>query len=168
MPLSWTTTSTPIGELLLVVGHAGLIRVAFECEDFDAVLRSLREKSGERIEPGNASGADTQLAEYFAGERREFDIVLDWRLTTGFRGDVQRALTDIPYGETESYRDIARRLGNPGAVRAVGSGCATNPLPIVVPCHRVLRSDGSLGGYRSGLDAKRYLLELEVGSPPIS
>lgn len=106
--------------------------------------------------------AQRQIDEYFHGKRREFDMPIDWSLTIGFRGQVQRALTAIDYGQTESYGEVARRLGNPGAVRAVGSACATNPLPIVVPCHRVLRSDGSLGGYRGGTEAKQILLELEA------
>ena len=162
MPFRWSTTSTPIGDLLLVATQDGLARVAFGCEDFDAVLRALQDGSGEHAAQHDAPEAEAQLAEYFAGERRQFDIALEWRLATGFRGTVQRALCGIDYGRTQSYSELARRLGNPKAVRAVGSGCATNPLPIVVPCHRVLRSDGSLGGYRGGLSIKQHLLDLEA------
>ena len=162
MPFRWTTTSTPIGELLLVATHEGLVRVAFECEDFEAVLRPLQERSGESVKQHSSPEVETQLAEYFAGVRRTFDIALDWQLATGFRGQVQRALCGIGYGCTESYTELAHRLGNPKAVRAVGSGCATNPLPIVAPCHRVLRSDGSLGGYRGGLGIKQHLLNVEA------
>ncbi|QPK82930.1 methylated-DNA--[protein]-cysteine S-methyltransferase [Corynebacterium qintianiae] len=162
MTLTWTTTDTPIGELLLAASPNGLVRVAFECEGFDTVRRDVEHSTGERLVQGELAGVQAQLAEYFTGERTVFDLELDWCLSTGFRGRVQRALLGIVYGRTETYSQIAHRLGNPKAVRAVGTGCGTNPLPIVAPCHRVLRSDGSLGGYRGGLDIKRQLLDLEA------
>lgn len=168
MPLSWTTIDSPIGELLLVGSPEGVVRIAFECEDLDDVRRNISDRTGEQLEPGPLGQAEKQLAEYFAGQRREFNLPLDWRLSTGFRAQVQRALTGIAYGETQTYGQLAQRVGSPTAVRAVGSGCATNPLPIVVPCHRVLRSDGSLGGYRGGSEIKQYLLELESGNAPTS
>ncbi len=102
-----------------------------------------------------------QLEEYFAGRRRDFDLPLDDRLSAGFRREVQRRLPTIGYGCTMTYRQVAELVGRPAAVRAVGTACSTNPLPVVVPCHRVLRSDGSLGGYLGGPDAKSTLLALE-------
>ena len=113
---------------------------------------------------GHSLADDTvtqQLSEYFAGQRREFDLPLDLSGVTPFRAEVLRALMRVPYGETTTYAELARAVGNPKAVRAVGSACATNPLPILIPCHRVLRTDGSLGGYRGGEAAKRFLLRLE-------
>ncbi|MEX3504928.1 methylated-DNA--[protein]-cysteine S-methyltransferase [Corynebacterium sp. LK2510] len=163
MALTWTTSSTPVGELLLVTSPRGVARVAFACEGFDEVRQSVAAATGETLVEGESEELETQLAEYFAGERTAFDVALDWRLTQGFRARVQRALIDIPYGETQSYADIALRLDNPKAVRAVGSGCASNPLPILAPCHRVVRSDGSLGNYRGGAAMKKMLLELESG-----
>ena len=105
--------------------------------------------------------ADAQISQYLAGGRREFDLPLDTRLATGFRGQVQRHLADIAYGRTATYGQLAADLDRPGAVRAVGTACATNPLPLVWPCHRVLRSDGGLGGYRGGVEAKQRLLAIE-------
>lgn len=165
MEITWTIAPSPLGELLLAATPGGLVRVAFACEGFEDVLADLVHRAGGPVGTGDLAWARDQLHEYFAGERTRFDLPVDWGLTSGFRGRAQRALTEIPYGSTESYGDLARRLGNPGAVRAVGTACATNPLPVVVPCHRVLRSDGTLGGYRGGLEAKRYLLDLEAGSP---
>ena len=105
--------------------------------------------------------AARQLTEYFDGRRREFDLTPDTVLVSGFRGRVQRGLAEVGYGHTATYREIAATHQSPGAVRAVGSACATNPLPLVWPCHRILRSDGGLGGYRGGLEAKKRLLEME-------
>ena len=105
--------------------------------------------------------AASKVAEYFAGTRRAFDVPLDRRLSSGFRAAVLAHLAEIGYGHTESYAQVAAAAGNARAVRAVGSACATNPLPVVVPCHRVVRSDGSWGGYVGGPDAKRALLTLE-------
>ena len=139
MSLSWTTIDSPVGELLLVASPAGVVRIAFEREDFGGVRRDVEKRTGKKADQGGLGQAEEQLAEYFAGQRREFDLPLDWRLSSGFRAQVQCALTGIAYGETQTYAQLAQRVGNPNAVRAVGSGCATNPLPIVVPCHRVLR-----------------------------
>lgn len=108
-----------------------------------------------------AAHATEQIAEYFAGKRRAFDVPLNLDGVTEFRAEVLRALMEVPYGETTTYGELARAVGRRQAVRAVGSTCATNPLPILIPCHRVLRSDGALGGYRGGAEAKRFLLALE-------
>lgn len=112
--------------------------------------------------PARLDAARRELDEYFAGVRTRFDLSLDWRLTTGFRRDVLAATARIPYGRTGTYRSVATGAGNPKAVRAAGTALATNPIPIVVPCHRVTRSDGATGGYRGGPDRKSALLRLET------
>lgn len=163
LDVAYRTVHTPVGALLLAATGAGLVRVAYEREDFDAVLGTLAERLSPRILRGSArlDDAARQLDEYFAGHRRVFDLRLDHALSAGFRRTVQGWLPDIAYGHTATYGEVAAAVGNPKAVRAVGSACATNPLPVVVPCHRVLRSDGSLGGYVGGPDAKTTLLTLE-------
>lgn len=162
--ISHLIVDTPIGSLLLAATEKGLVRVAFECEGHEAVLDSLAAKFGSRIlrAPESLDAAARELEEYFSGRRTRFDLQLDYSLSSGFRQLVQRELSRIPYGHTRSYKDVAQVVGNPKAVIAVGSACATNPLPVVVPCHRVLRSDGALGGYLGGLDAKTALLSLET------
>lgn len=161
--IAYTTIDSPIGALLLAATDHGLVRVAFDREGHDRVLESLATRISPRIlrAPARLDLAHRQLDEYFGRRRTRFEIMLDRRLSHGFRGDVQRFLPDIAYGNTQTYAEVAVHVGHPGAVRAVGSACATNPLPVVVPCHRVLRSDGGLGGYLGGVDAKTQLLELE-------
>lgn len=163
LDLAYSTVATPVGVLLLVRSEHGLVRVAYDVEDHDRVLQDLSETLSPRVlwAPGQLSEATRQVEEYFGRRRTEFDLPLDFSLSRGFRQDVQRHLVDISYGRTRSYTEVAALVGRPRAVRAVGSACATNPLPVVVPCHRVLRSDGSLGGYIGGLAAKTALLELE-------
>lgn len=160
------TIDSPVGPILLAATDVGLVRVAFALEDHDAVLQSLADKVSPRIlrAPSRLDDVARQVDAYFAGARRRFEVPLDWRLSRGFRRQVLEHLNQIDYGHTESYAEVAVAAGSPRAVRAVGSACATNPLPIVVPCHRVLRSDGSLGGYLGGLDAKRVLLGLEAAA----
>jgi methylated-DNA-[protein]-cysteine S-methyltransferase len=158
---------SPLGTLVLAATERGLVRLGLPAEDEDAVLDELAHRISARllIAPrGALTHAHRQLDEYFAGQRRTFDVRLDWRLTSGFRREVLDATTRIAYGETASYRDVATLAGSPAAVRAAGTALATNPLPIVVPCHRVLRTDGALGGYRGGSRAKAQLLALE-GAP---
>lgn len=154
---------SPVGRLLLAATDRGLVRIAYEREGFDAVLTTLARRVGPRVleAPQPLEAASRQLEEYFTGQRRSFDLPLDLTLSTGFRLAVQRSLPTIDYGTTRSYAQVAEQVGNPAAVRAVGSACATNPLPVVLPCHRVLRSDGSLGGYVGGLPAKSTLLTME-------
>ena len=108
--------------------------------------------------------AARELDEYFARTRRSFDLPLDWRLAAGFRAAVLHHLPEIGYGQTASYAAVAALAGSPKAVRAVGTACAKNPLPVVVPCHRVVRSDGAMGGYLGGPEAKRLLLDLEAAA----
>ena len=161
--VAYRTLDTPVGPLLLAATAQGLVRVAFEREGFDAVLAALATTVSPRVleAPRRLDEAAAELEEYFTGARRRFDLPLDRALSTGFREKVQRVLRQIDYGSTRSYKEIAELVGSPRAVRAVGTACATNPLPIVVPCHRVLRTDGALGGYIGGLDAKTALLTLE-------
>lgn len=161
--VSYRTVDSPVGELLLAATGNGLVRVAFAREDFDLVLSDIAVELSPRIleNPAPLDAAARELDEYFSGIRSAFDLPLDHTLSTGFRLAVQEFLPEITYGTTLSYTEVARAVGNPKAVRAVGSACATNPLPIVVPCHRVLRRDGTLGGYIGGLEAKTALLELE-------
>ena len=167
LDIAYRTVDTPVGRLLLAATERGLVRVAYASEDHDAVLQTLAERISPRIlhTPARLDAAAVELEEYFAGQRRAFDVPLDWRLTGGFRSTVLHHLaTDLGYGQTASYGTVARLAGNPKAIRAVGTACATNPLPVVVPCHRVVRSDGSLGGYLGGLEAKRTLLTLEAAA----
>ncbi|GGM62192.1 methylated-DNA--[protein]-cysteine S-methyltransferase [Dactylosporangium sucinum] len=164
--IAYTTVDSPVGKLLLAATPKGLIRVAYAREDHDRVLENLAEKVSLRIlrAPKRLDDAARELDEYFDRRRKVFDLALDLSLSRGFRQLVQRHLPHIGYGQTRSYREVAELVGNPKAVRAVGTACATNPLPVVVPCHRVLRADGSLGGYVGGPDAKTALLELEVAA----
>ncbi|MGJ6980795.1 methylated-DNA--[protein]-cysteine S-methyltransferase [Aestuariimicrobium soli] len=157
------TVETPVGRLLLAATPIGLVRVAYEREGLDDVVAALAERVSVRVleAPARLDDAARQFEEYFAGRRHRFDLVLDHRLSVGFRDQVQRFLPTIAYGQTMSYKQVAEQVGRPTAVRAVGTACATNPLPVVVPCHRVTRSDGSMGGYVGGLEAKAALLELE-------
>jgi methylated-DNA-[protein]-cysteine S-methyltransferase len=163
LDIAYRTFDSPLGLLLLAATDLGLVRVAYELEDHDQVLETLAAVVSPRIlrAPGRLDEATRQLEAYFAGSRRSFDLPVDLRLSTGFRRQVLDHLRTIGYGHTESYTAVAAAAGRPRAVRAVGSACATNPVPVVVPCHRVLRSDGTLGGYVGGLGAKRTLLELE-------
>lgn len=164
--VAYRTLDTPLGTLLLAATPAGLLRVAFPCEDHELVLLELAQRVSPRVLHAAArlDTAAQELDEYFTRRRRRFDLALDLQLARGFRRDVLDRLREIDYGATASYAQVAAAAGSPRAVRAVGSACATNPLPVVVPCHRVLRSDGALGGYAGGLDAKRSLLELERGT----
>ncbi|MBV9721143.1 MAG: methylated-DNA--[protein]-cysteine S-methyltransferase, partial [Mycobacterium sp.] len=151
--------------LLIAATPAGLVRVAFDCEGHDAVLQNLSDRISSRLlhAPARLDTVARQLDEYFAGYRRTFDIPLDWQLSKGFRRTVLSHLAvDIGYGSTATYGTLAQLSGSPKAVRAVGTTCATNPIPVVVPCHRVIRADGNLGDYRGGPAAKRVLLDVEA------
>jgi methylated-DNA-[protein]-cysteine S-methyltransferase len=164
LDIAFRTVDTPLGSLLLAATEIGLVRVAFATEDHDRVLEQLAERVSPRIlhHPARLDEAARELGEYFVGARHSFDLALDWRLSAGFRADVLRHLPEIEYGTTASYATVASLAGRPRAVRAVGTACATNPLPVVVPCHRVVRSDGALGGYLGGAEAKAALLHLEA------
>jgi methylated-DNA-[protein]-cysteine S-methyltransferase len=164
LDIAYRTMDSAVGPLLLAATPRGLVRVAFANEGHDSVLQSLSQRISPRMldAPVRLDPIARQLDEYFTGRRHKFDVVLDWSLSQGFRRTVLEHLnTDIGYGATASYAALARLSGSPKAVRAVGTACATNPIPIVVPCHRVIRSDGTVGAYRGGPAAKRALLDLE-------
>jgi methylated-DNA-[protein]-cysteine S-methyltransferase len=164
LDVSYRTIDSPIGPLLLAATPEGLVRVAFDREDHDVVLADLAHDISPRIlqAPRRLDGVATQLDEYFSGRRRAFDVPIDLQLAHGFRRTVLMHLRDIAYGETASYAMVAAASGSTNAVRAVGSACANNPLPLVVPCHRVVRSDGSIGQYLGGTETKQALLAMEA------
>ena len=164
LDVAFTTVDSPVGTLLLAATPKGLVRVAYDTEDHDRVLDTLAQHISPRVlrAPKRLDAAARELEEYFGGQRRSFDLPLDLSLSRGFRLLVQQNLPSIGYGQTRSYRQVAELVGNPKAVRAVGTACATNPLPVVLPCHRVLRNDGTLGGYVGGASAKTTLLNLEA------
>jgi methylated-DNA-[protein]-cysteine S-methyltransferase len=163
LDVAYRTMSSPVGDLLLAATPEGLVRVAYAVQDHDKVLEELSAAVSPRVlrAPARLDAAARELEEYFAGRRRVFDLPLDLRLAAGFRRAVIEQLPSIGYGSTASYAAVAARAGSPAAVRAVGTACARNPLPLVIPCHRVVRSDGTPGQYAGGADAKLALLELE-------
>lgn len=166
LDIAYRTVDSPVGPLLLAATPVGLLRVAFASERHDGVLAVLAQRISPRIlaAPGRLDDVARQLDQYFDGSRRTFDLPLDLRLARGFRRTVLDRLVAIAYGATASYAAVAAAAGSPAAVRAVGTACATNPVPVVVPCHRVVRSDGNPGQYLGGTDVKRALLALESGA----
>jgi methylated-DNA-[protein]-cysteine S-methyltransferase len=167
LDVAYATTDSPVGPLLLAATPAGVVRVSFFGEGFDAVLAGLAASVSPRMleAPQRLDGARRQLEEYFEGRRTTFDVPLDHQLSSGFRARVLDAIAAIPFGRTATYRSVAAAAGNPNAVRAAGTACATNPIPLLVPCHRVVRSDGTMGRYGGGAEAKRLLLEHEDAWP---
>ena len=169
MTLRLREIETPVGRLVSGVEDGGAVRrIAFARDaPLAAVAQAIAHAEGEPIvwDPPAGDELARQLAEYFEGCRRTFDLTLDAR---GAAHDLEvwRAISEIPYGETATYGELAERLGEPGAARSVGRAAALNPLPIVVPCHRVVGANGTLTGYGGGLDAKRRLLALEGVLPP--
>lgn len=163
LDLAYCELDTPVGSLLAVASAEGLIKLGFPNRPVDEQLEWLAAAVSPRLleAPARLDPVRRELDQYFAGERRRFDLRLDWRLTSGFVNRVLRETARIPFGETRSYAEMAAGAGSPRAFRAAGSALGANPIPIVVPCHRVLRSSGALGGYGGGLDVKRRLLELE-------
>ncbi|MFD7059478.1 methylated-DNA--[protein]-cysteine S-methyltransferase [Streptomyces sp. NPDC059906] len=164
----WTVVGTGIGPLLLAATHDGLVNVVFHATD--AARGRALERLAARLgtEPVEAPGspllaeAVRQVEAYFAGRRRDFELPLDWSLISGFNRQVLRELASgVPYGSVVGYGDLAGRVGQPGAAQAVGLAMGANPLPVVVPCHRVVESDGGIGGFGGGVDTKRRLLALE-------
>ncbi|MEV0445407.1 methylated-DNA--[protein]-cysteine S-methyltransferase [Streptomyces spectabilis] len=164
----WAVVASDIGPLLLAATGTGLVNVVFHATD------DVRDKAVERLgsrlgaEPAEAPSSPLlaepirQLEDYFAGRRRDFELPLDWSLISGFNRQVLRELAaGVPFGAVVGYGDLARRVGQPGAAQAVGMAMGANPLPVVVPCHRVVESDGGIGGFGGGLETKRQLLALE-------
>lgn len=163
LDIAYRTIDSPLGVLLLAATDQGLVRVAYAIEGHDRVLEELATRVSARMlhAPARLDTAAREIDDYLAGRRTSFDLPLDLRLSTGFRRTVLDHLPDIAYGTTASYAMVAMAAGSPNAVRAVGSACANNPLPVVVPCHRVVRSDGTIGQYVGGSEAKRTLLSME-------
>jgi methylated-DNA-[protein]-cysteine S-methyltransferase len=166
LDVAYTTVDSPVGPLLLAATQHGLVRVAYGVEDHDRVLDTLAHRISPRVlrAPRRLDAAARELDEYFGGRRRVFDLPLDLSMSAGFRQLVQRHLPEIGYGQTRTYGQVAVLVGNPRAVRAVGTACATNPLPVVVPCHRVLPASGAVGRYVGGTGAKEALLRLEAAA----
>lgn len=168
LDVAYREVDSPLGRLLLAATPAGVVRVAFGSEGVDAVLDELAERVSPRVllAPRRLDIAARELEDYLTGRRRDLDVPLDLRLASGFRREVVTSLRRIGYGSTASYAEVAVLVGRPRAVRAVGTACATNPLPLLLPCHRVVRSDGTPGAYRGGAEAKRTLLALEAADCP--
>ena len=168
LDVAYTEIDTPVGRILLAGTRRGLVKVAFPNRPADEVLEQLVQSVSPRVleSPARLDEARRELDRYFEGRLHDFDLPLDWQLTHGFYRKVLRATARIPYGQTRSYKQIASTAGSPRAVRATGSALGSNPLPIIVPCHRVLRTGGALGGYGGGLETKQALLELEGALQP--
>lgn len=166
--VAYSRIDSPIGELLLAATPRGLVRVSFPDEDEDVTLARLATRISPRVleRPERLDRARRELEEYFEGRRRGFDLPVDWQLTAGFRRRVLEATARIPFGQTATYTQMAAAAGSPRAHRAAGSALGSNPLPVVVPCHRVLRLGGALGGYGGGLEVKEKLLRLEGALSP--
>lgn len=162
--IAYTVTTTIVGDLLLAATPRGLARVAFQSEDFDSALAALAARTGccdLQMRPSRVDAYRRQFEEYLEHARQDFTLPLDWNTPRGFARRVLDSTARIPYGSTASYATVARQAGSPCATRATGNALGANPLPVVVPCHRVVRTDGSLGGFAGGSERKRALLQLE-------
>lgn len=164
LDIAYRSLDTDVGTLLLAATPAGLVSVTFDGADPDATLERLATTISPRVleAPRRLDAAAHRLDDLIAGRTRAFDGPLDLVLARGFSRSVVERLREIPYGETRSYAEVAAAAGSPRAVRAVGTACRRNPLPIAIPCHRVVRSDGALGQYVGGIEAKRRLLDIEA------
>jgi methylated-DNA-[protein]-cysteine S-methyltransferase len=167
--ISYTLADSPFGSLRLAATRRGLVRLAFPEEDLDGMLDGLARRISPRIVEAEAplEGVRRELEEYFEGRRRSFASPLDWSLIAGFHRRVLRVTSGIPFGGVQSYAEVAADAGSPRASRAAGNALGANPIPILIPCHRVLRTGGSLGGYGGGIERKRWLLELEGAPLPV-
>jgi methylated-DNA-[protein]-cysteine S-methyltransferase len=164
LDVAYATTDSPVGTLLIAATPRGLVRLAYvDFEDETEVLEQLAAQLSPRIlaAPRKLDEPRRELDQYFAGRRRQFELPLDWQLTRGFGRRVLEATARIPFGATATYKEVATEAGNARAYRAAGNALGSNPIPIVVPCHRILHSGGGLGGYTGGLERKRVLLEVE-------
>lgn len=161
--LAYAKVDSPFGPLLVAVSSRGLVRLAYPNEPPERVVEELARRISPRVleSPGSTDEVRRELTEYFQGSRRRFEVPVDWALTQGFGRRVLRATARVPFGRITTYRQVATRAGSPRAYRAAGNALGANPIPIVVPCHRVLHSDGGLGGYTGGVERKEFLLELE-------
>ncbi len=167
--VAYTEVDSPFGKMLVAGTDRGLIRVAFPhrkgtaTRDWEALLEEIATVVSPRIleAPERLDDVRRQLDEYFEGERHDFELPLDWRLTHGFHGKAIKQIARIPYGKTLTYGELAAKAGNPRAFRAAGTACGANPLPPIVPCHRVLPAGGGVGNYGGGPEMKTALLKLE-------
>jgi methylated-DNA-[protein]-cysteine S-methyltransferase len=169
LDVAYARMDSPLGELLVAVTPRGLVRVAYEDEPEGDVLGELAARVSPRVlrAPERTDAVRRELETYFAHRRRTFETPVDWSLVRGFARGVLDATARVPYGEVTTYSAMAAAAGSPRAYRAAGNALGSNPIPIVVPCHRVLHADGGLGGYAGGLDRKRHLLELEGVLPSV-
>ena len=167
LDVAYGTHDSPLGTLTVFVTRRGLAGISYPDEPIEQQLEEVASTISARVmaAPERTDRVRRQLDEYFAGDRRRFDVPIDWRALHGFRQQVLRATARIPFGQVSTYRDIAIEAGSPNAYRAAGNALGSNPVPIVVPCHRVLHAGGGLGGYTGGLDRKRFLLGLEGVTP---
>jgi methylated-DNA-[protein]-cysteine S-methyltransferase len=163
LDVAYATVDSPFGTLLVAATRRGLVRLAYPDEPFDEALEELADRVSPRVleSPASLDALRRQLDEYFEGQRHRFDTKIDWRLTKGFTTKVLQATARVPFGSVTTYREVAGRAGNDRAYRAAGNALGSNPIPIVVPCHRVLHTGGGLGGYTGGLSRKEFLLRLE-------
>jgi methylated-DNA-[protein]-cysteine S-methyltransferase len=163
LDVAYGTYDSPLGPLTVFVTPRGLVRLSYPGETIDDQLDELAVLISPRVmaAPDRTDDVRRQLDAYFGGTRRDFELPIDWRLLRGFRADVLRATSRIPFGSVVSYRDVAAAAGSANAYRAAGNALGSNPIPIVVPCHRVVHSGGGLGGYTGGLERKQFLLRLE-------
>jgi methylated-DNA-[protein]-cysteine S-methyltransferase len=164
--VAYATVDSPVGPLVAAVTPRGVLRLGYDHERLDRFLEELAERISPRIVeapgmPGILDPLRRQLDEYFEGRRTKFELPLDWRLSRGFGRRVLRRTARIPYGSVATYSEVAADAGSPRGSRAAGNALGANPIPIVVPCHRVVRRSLDLGGYGGGLERKAYLLELE-------
>jgi methylated-DNA-[protein]-cysteine S-methyltransferase len=170
LDVAYASADTPVGTLIVAATPRGLVRVAFPGEGPDEILSELSHEVSPRVleSPARLDDVRRELDEYFERRRRRFDLPLDWRLSHGFRNRALKELGRIPYGRTITYSELAARAGNPRAQRAAGSACGSNPIPIVVPCHRVVRTGGAIGNYGGGPEVKEFLLGLEGALDDVS
>ena len=167
LDVAYAEIDSPIGELIVFVTPRGLLRIKYADEPIEGVLADVAARVSPRIlrAPARTDEARHELEAYFGLRRRSFNLPIDWSLVHGFAGRILRRTAGIPFGDVRSYGQVAAQAGSPRAARAAGNALGSNPIPIVVPCHRVLHADGGLGGYSGGLDRKRYLLALEGSLP---
>jgi methylated-DNA-[protein]-cysteine S-methyltransferase len=167
LDVAYATLDSPVGRLLLAATPEGLVRLAYldAAGEEESVLEQLAAKVSPRIlaAPRTLDQPRRELDQYFAGSRRRFETPLDWRLTRAFGRRVLQATVRIPFGSSSTYLRVATEAGSPRGSRAAGNALGANPLPIIVPCHRVLHTNGGLGGYTGGLERKRLLLAIESG-----
>jgi methylated-DNA-[protein]-cysteine S-methyltransferase len=162
--VAYASVDSPLGPLVVAATPKGLVRVSYsEFRGEDDVLEDLARRVSPRVleAPARLDGVRRELDEYFDGRREDFDIAIDWSYLAGFTREVLRATAAIPFGDVSTYAGVAEAAGSPRAVRAAGNALGANPMPVVVPCHRVLRTGGALGGYTGGLERKEFLLRLE-------